>query len=115
METWLSHTTATDIVLILTCIFTGIVTVINSIRGRSNGNKLDKIHDQTNGSFSELNAKLADAIKQNALIAKNNDRLQRIVQELANETEPGTLSKVKTRVDDVMNMFGRQNNNDTGE
>lgn len=111
MGTWLSHATATDIVLILTCIFTGAVTVINAFKGKSNSDKLDAIHKQTNGNLSGLNAKLEDAVKQNALIAKNNERLQRIVQELANEAPPGSLGKVKSRVDDAMNLFGRQNNN----
>jgi hypothetical protein len=109
MGTWLEHATATDIVLILTCIFTGVVTVINAFKGRSNSNKLDVIHKQTNGNLSELNSKLADAVNQNALIARSNERLQRIVQELANEAPSGSLVKVKSRVDDVMNLSGRQN------
>lgn len=109
MGTWLSHTTATDVVLILTCIFTGVVTVINAFKGRSNSDKLDLIHKQTNGNLSGISEKLNEAVKQNATIAKNNERLQRIVQELANEAPPGSLSKVKSRVDDAMSMFGRQN------
>ena len=89
--------TATDIVLILTCVFTGVCSVIAALKSNKaskdtegNKEKLEKIHDQTNGNLSEMK------LKQHK-IEEENARLQRIIQELANAAPPGSLNEIKTR------------------
>lgn len=96
--------TATDITLILTCFFTGICSIIAAIKANkssntneSNSNKLDVIHQQTNGNLSEQKAKLEE-------LNRKYERAQRIIMELANEAPPGSLGKVKTRVDDSLDV-----------
>lgn len=96
----MKNMSATDIVLILTCVFTGLCSVIAAVKS-NNASKntsdsqgtINTIHKLTNGNLAEAKAKLER-------VEQERDKLQRLVQELANAAPPGSLAEIKTRADD---------------
>lgn len=90
--------TASEYVLIITAIFTGICSVIAAIKStkvaevsKTNKEKLDTIHKLTNGNLSDVKSKLETE-------TNRNEYLQALIFELLDGLPPETLDKIKIKM-----------------
>lgn len=94
----MTNLTATDYVLIIGAIFTGICSVIAAWKSNKGSNiavdnkqKLEEIHGQVNGNLSGVSDRLDTALRRN-------EYLQSLVNDLLDRLPPDTLTSVKEKM-----------------
>lgn len=111
----MGHLTATEWVLIITTVTTGICSIIAAIKGTSasrvtNENKttLDKVHQLTNGNLTKTKDELIEE-------RRKREYLEDVILELLDTAPSGTLEHVKARVDAKKAAIGNRRKEDIGQ
>ena len=111
-----------DVVMVLTAIFTGICSVIAAwkatksekkseiiaAKADDNASKLNTIHSLTNGNLTRTQIEL-EAEK------RRNSYLEKLVVELTDGSPPGTLEKAKKTVESKQAKIGKRRKTDNLE
>jgi hypothetical protein len=110
----MGHLSATEWVLIITTISTGICSIIAAIKGTSaskvtNENKvtLDKVHQLTNGNLTKTKDELLEE-------RKKREYLEDVILELLDKAPSGTLEQIKAKVDAKKAAIGNRRREDIG-
>lgn len=111
----MGHLSATEWVLIITTISTGICSIIAAIKGNNaskvtteNKVTLEKVHQLTNGNLSKTQDELIEE-------RRKREYLEDVILELLDAAPSGTLERVKSKVDAKKAAIGNRRREDISQ